>query len=97
MVVYRQGLEDICDTGTGNLGEAVRLTLEEEGFLTLYDINDGELWKKGPGGVRLEVQDNSHVVLYRALGDLEPVWATELFMKAGMLVRWLPPEERTQR
>ncbi len=97
MIVYRQGLEDICDTGTGNLGEPARLTLEEDGSLILYDVSGDELWRKGPGGVRLEVQDNSHVVLYRAPGNPEPVWATSLFVKAGMLVRWLPPEERTQR
>jgi hypothetical protein len=96
MVVYLEGLEDICDTGTANLGEPQCLKLEEDGWLVLYDVDGNPLWKKGPGGVRLEVQDNSHVVLYPAKGDPEPVWASERFVKAGMLVRWLPPSERTQ-
>ena len=97
MVVYRQGLEDICDTETANLGEPERLTLGEDGWLILYDVNRKKLWEKGPGGVRLEVQDNSHVVLYSAPGNPEPIWATTLFVKAGMLVRWLSPQERTQQ
>lgn len=96
MVVYRQGLEDICDTGTANLGEPERLTLEENGRLILYDVNGEKLWEKGPGGIRLEVQDNSHVVLYSNPGIPEPIWATSLFVKAGMLVRWLSLQERTQ-
>jgi hypothetical protein len=95
MIVYRQGLEDICDTETANLGEPERLTLEAGGWLILYDVNGNKLWEKGPGGVRLEVQDNSHVVLYAAPGNPEPIWATTLFVKAGMLVRWLSLQERT--
>jgi uncharacterized protein YutE (UPF0331/DUF86 family) len=90
MVVYRQGLEDISDTGTGNLGEPKCLTLEEDGWLILYDVDGNELWKQGPGGVRLEVQDNSHVVLYPAKGDA--IWATEFFVKAAMLMRWRSPQ-----
>jgi hypothetical protein len=96
MVVYREGLEDICDTETANRGDPDRLTLEENGRLVLYDVNGSKLWEKGPGGVRLEVQDNSHVVLYPAAGNTEPVWATGVFVKAGMLVRWLSLSERTQ-
>ena len=97
MVVYRQGLEDICDTETANLGEPECLTLEEDGWLVLYDFSGKKLWEKGPGGVRLEVQDNSHVVLYPAPGNPEPVWATTLFVKAGMLVSWRSLQERTPR
>ena len=95
MVVYREGLEDICDTGTANLGDPNRLMLED-GRLILYDVNGKKLWEKGPGGGRLEVQDNSHVVLYSTMGDLEPVWASSVFVKSGMLVRWLSLQERTQ-
>jgi hypothetical protein len=94
MVVYLQGLGDICDTGTANHGDPQCLKLEEDGWLTLYDVDGGDLWKKGPEGVRLEVQDNSHVVLYPAKGNPEPVWATDVFVKAGMLVRWLSPRDR---
>jgi Domain of unknown function (DUF4062) len=54
MVVYRQGLEDICDTGTANMSEPERLTLEEDGWLILYDVNGKKLWEKGPGGSALK-------------------------------------------
>jgi hypothetical protein len=64
------------------------------GWLILHDVDGKELWKRGPGGVRLDVQDNPHVVLYPARGDA--IWATDVFVKAGMLVRWLPPSERTR-
>jgi hypothetical protein len=92
MIVYVQGRRDISDTGTGNLGEPQCLKLEHDGRLVLYDGNDNPLWQQGPGGVRLEVQDNSHVVLYPAKGDA--IWATEFFVKAGMLARWIPPAQR---
>jgi hypothetical protein len=96
MVVFREGVEDICDTGTANLGEPHRLTLETNGQLVLYGVNGNKLWEKGPRGVRLEVQDNSHVVLYPAPGNPEPIWATSVFVKAGRLARWLSLQERTQ-
>jgi hypothetical protein len=89
MIVYVQGRGDICDTGTTNLGKAKCLKLEEGGRLVLYDINDRVLWSRGPGGTYLEVQDNSHVVLYPGRGN--PIWATDAFVKGGMLVRWRDP------
>ena len=38
--------------------------------------------------------DNSHVVLYPAVGDGDAVWATDTFYKSGQLVHWIPPEQR---
>jgi hypothetical protein len=94
MVVFVDGLGDICDAGTANLGAPNCLKLEDDGWLVLYDVDGNELWKKGPRGVRLNVQDNSHVVLYPVTGDA--IWATETFIKAGRLVHWIPPEERVR-
>jgi hypothetical protein len=94
MVVFVDGLGDICDTGTTNLGNPKCLKLEDDGWLVLYDVDGNELWKKGPRGLHLNVQDNSHVVLYPASGDA--IWATDMFIKADMLVRWIPPEERVR-
>jgi hypothetical protein len=90
MIVYVQGRQDICDTGTR--GRPRCLKLEQDGRLVLYDVDDQPLWQKGPGGTHLDVQDNSHVVLNPAEGDA--IWATDIFVKGGMLVRWLPPELR---
>jgi hypothetical protein len=60
-------------------------------------VNEEPLWKQGPGGVRLEVQDNSHVVLRPAAGaDIDAVWATDAFFKAGTLVYWIPPQQRVR-
>jgi hypothetical protein len=94
MVVFVDGLGDICDTGTSNVGKPERLKLDESGWLVLYDVDGHELWKKGQRGDHLDVQDNSHVALYPATGDA--IWATDLFFKAGMLVRWIPPEARVR-
>jgi hypothetical protein len=95
MVVFVDGRGDICDTGTTNLGKPKCLTLQDDGWLVLYDTDDKQLWKKGPRGDHLAVQDNSHVVLYPAVGP-EPVWATRSFFKAGRLVDWVPLEERVR-
>jgi len=92
MVVFVDGLGDISDTGTANLGEPNCLKLEGDGWLILYDVDGKELWKKGPRGFHLNVQDNSHVVLYPVNGDA--IWATDMFIKAGVLVHWISPEER---
>lgn len=46
-----------------------------DGWLVLYDIDERELWKQEPHGVRLEVQDNAHVVLYPTFG--KAIWATD--------------------
>jgi hypothetical protein len=91
-VVYVEGWEDICDIGTANLGIPKCLKLEVGGYLTLYDVDGEKLWTRGPAGTgaHLDVQNNSHVVLYPAKG--EAIWATDYFIKAGMLIRWLPPD-----
>jgi len=65
---FVDGLGNICDTGTANLGEPKCLKLKDDGWLVLYDVDGKELWKKGPRGAHLDVQDNSHVVLYPASG-----------------------------
>lgn len=96
MVVDVDAVGDICDTGTSNLGVPSCLKLDDSGWLVLYDVDGKELWKKGPMGIRLSVQDNSHVVLSPPVGYGDAVWATEAFFKAGHLVRWIPPEERVQ-
>jgi hypothetical protein len=91
MVVYVEGRKDICDTGTGNIAEPSRLTLNDEGWLILYDVNDREIWKRGPGGSRLEVQDDSHVVLYPPMGTPRAVWGTDQFVKGGLLALDISP------
>jgi hypothetical protein len=91
MVVSVAGLGDICDTGTTNRDVPGYLKLEDSGWLILYDNSDEPLWRQGPRGYRLEVQDNSHVVLYPPVADGDAIWATDLFFKAGQLVRWIPP------
>ena len=97
MVVTVERVGDICDTGTTNRGQPTRLYLGDDGWLVLYGVNGEELWKQGPHAVRLEVQDNSHVVLYPAAGpDVDAVWATDTFFKAGKLVHWIPPEQRVR-
>jgi hypothetical protein len=96
MVVEVDGIGDICDTGTTNLGLPEKLRLEENGWLVLYGTDGSRLWKKGPGGVRLQVQDNSHVVLSPPPGYGDAVWATDTFFKAGRLVHWIPPEQRVR-
>lgn len=83
MVVYVEGRKDICDTGTGNMGEPRCLTLNEDGWLILYDVNSRPLWERGPGGYRLEVQDDSHVVLYPPVGTPDAIWGTDQFVKGG--------------
>ena len=93
MVVTVDGV-DICDTGTANTGKPTCLKLEEDGWLVLYDVDDNELWKKGPRADHLDVQNNSHVVLYPTTGGA--IWATDLFFKARMLMRWIPPEDRVR-
>jgi len=93
-VVFVDGLGDICDTGTANHGIPKCLKLEDDGWLIIYGADGKELWKKGPNGYRLNVQDNSHVVLYPSKGDA--IWATDAFIKAGRLVQWIPPESRLQ-
>jgi hypothetical protein len=95
MVVFVEDVGDICDTGTTNAGIPECLTLQEDGWLVLYDEDGNKLWKKGPRGDRLNVQDNSHVVLYPTVGA-EPVWATESFFKAGQLVNWIPLRARVR-
>jgi hypothetical protein len=91
MIVYVEGRKDICDTGTSNLGQPRRLTLDRDGWLILTDVNGRELWKRGPRGDRLEVQDNSHVVLYPPTGTPGAIWGTDQFVKAGMLVLYIAP------
>jgi hypothetical protein len=95
MVVFVDGIGDICDTGTTNLGKPKCLTLQEDGRLVLYDVDGNPLWKTGRGGDRLDVQDNSHVVLYPAVGN-EPIWATGRFFKAGQLMEWIPLRARVR-
>jgi hypothetical protein len=95
MVVSFDGVGDICDTGTTNIGQPKCLSLQEDGWLILYDVDDKPLWKQGPGGDHLNMQDNSHVVLYPAVGA-EPVWATRSFFKAGQLVDWIPLRSRVR-
>jgi hypothetical protein len=85
MVVYTEGRKDISNTGTGNLGQPRRLTLNREGWLILTDVNGHEIWKRGPGGVRLDVQDDSHVALYPTTGTPGVVWCTDQYVTAGML------------
>jgi hypothetical protein len=94
VVVFVDGIGDICDTRTANIGRPKLLKLDDSGWLVLYDVEDNVLWRKGPGGDHLEVQDNSHVVLYPATG--EAIWATDLFYKAGMFMHWIPPEARVR-
>jgi len=96
MVVDVDGVGDICDTGTTNLGVPKCLKLDADGWLVLYDIGDNPLWRKGPRGIRLSVQDNSHVVLSPPVGYGDAIWATDVFFKAGILVRWIPPEMRVR-
>jgi hypothetical protein len=91
MVVYVEGRKDICDTGTGNRGQPRRLTLDRDGWLILQDVNNRELWKRGPGGDHLDVQDNSHVVLYPPAGTPGAIWGTDQFVKAGMLALYIAP------
>lgn len=79
MVVDVQGFGILCDTGTGNMGEASSLTLQEDGRLVLYDIDGHEVWHQGPRGVRLEVQDDTNVVLYPPKGPA--IWATNMVVK----------------
>jgi hypothetical protein len=93
MIVFVDGIGDICDTGTTNLGKLKCLTLQDDGRLVLYDVDGNPLWKTGRGGDHLDVQDNSHVVLYPVTGS-EPVWATARFYKAGELVEWMPLHAR---
>lgn len=95
MVVVVDGLGAICDTGTANSGKPRCLTLQEDGWLVLYDVDDMQLWRKGPRGDHLNVQDNSHVILYPAIG-IEPVWATRSFFKLGKLVDWIPLRARAR-
>lgn len=94
MVVDVVGVGDICDTGTTNLGVPKCLKLESDGSLILYDADNNPLRVLARGGVRLQVQDNSHVVLVPPAGFGDAVWATERFFKGGQLVTWIPPEER---
>ena len=47
MITYVDGRKDICDTGTGNLGQPRRLTLDRDSWLILQDVNNRELWKRG--------------------------------------------------
>jgi hypothetical protein len=89
MIVYVEGRKDICDTGTGNLGQPRRLTLDRDGWLVLQDVNNRELRRRGPGGDRLEVQDNSHVVLYPPTGTPGAIWGTDQLVKGGMLVLYI--------
>lgn len=95
MVVFVDGVGDICDTATTNIGKPKCLTLQEDGWLILYGVDGNELWKQGPRGDHLNVQDNSHVVLYPAVGA-EPVWATGSFFKRGQLVDWIPLRARVR-
>jgi len=91
MVVYAEGRKDICNTGTGNLGEPRRLMLDTDGWLILSDVNNRELWKRGPGGVRLEVQDDSHVVLYPPTGTPGAIWCTDRYVTGGVLAVDISP------
>jgi hypothetical protein len=91
MVVYVEGRKDICNTGTGNMGQPRRLTLDRDGWLILSDVNNQELWKRGPGGVRLEVQDDAHVVLYPPTGTPGAIWCTDRYVTAGLLALDISP------
>lgn len=79
MVVDVQGFGIVCDTGTGNLGKASSLTLQEDGRLVLYDVDGEQVWHQGPRGVRLEVQDDANVVLYPSKGPA--IWATAMVVR----------------
>jgi hypothetical protein len=89
MIVYRQGLDDLCDTGRLGPGKASYLRLEHDGRLVVYDVNDKPIWASPPGGDQLDVQKNSHVVLRTA--EDECIWATEIFVKAGFLAQHRMP------
>jgi hypothetical protein len=89
MIVYRQRDDDICDTGRLGPGKASYLKLEHDGRLVVYDVNDKPIWESPPGGDQLDVQPNSHVVL-RTTHD-ECIWATDIFVKAGFVVRHIMP------
>lgn len=96
MVVYVDGRKDVSNTGTGNMGEPRCLRLDEDGWLRLYDVNDEKLWERGPRGVRLEVQNDSHVVLYPPVGTPAAVWCTDRYMLAGMLASDISPAAEWQ-
>jgi hypothetical protein len=82
MVVQVQGYGGVFDqTDTVGSGVPKCLKLEQNGSLILYDTEDRQLWKKGPGGVRLVVQDNAHVVLYPASG--KAIWSTDWLLARG--------------
>jgi hypothetical protein len=89
MVVRVDGYGVFDDTGTVGLGEPKCLKLEMDGSLVLYDIDENELWKRGPGGVRLVVQDNAHVILYPASG--KAIWATDWLLIRGKPARHVLP------
>ena len=91
MIVYVEGRKDICDAGTGNLGQPRSLRLDNDGWLILTDVNGRELWKRGPGGARLDVQDDSHVVLYPPIGTPNAIWGTDQFVKANLLALDISP------
>jgi hypothetical protein len=91
MIVYRQGLDDLCDTGRCGPGTAKYLKLEQDGRLVIYDADDNPIWNSRPRGSQLDVQNNSHVVLRTAATD-KAIWATDWFVKAGYIVQHrLPP------
>jgi hypothetical protein len=82
MTVTVQDYGVIDDTGTVGAGVPRCLTLtKDDGWLVLYGTDGKELWKQGPGGARLEVQDNAHVVLYPDLG--KAIWATDWLLMRG--------------
>jgi hypothetical protein len=91
MVVYVEGRKDISNTGTGNLGKPKCLTLGADGWLVLYDVNERPLWKRGPNGEHLDVQDDSHVVLYPPMGTPGAIWCTDLYLTAGLVALDITP------
>lgn len=96
MIVYRQGRDDLCDTGRLGRGKASYLKLDQDGRLVVCDVDDKPIWQSPPGGDQLDVQDNSHVVL-RTVED-DPIWATDWFVKAGFLVQHrMPARARAAR
>jgi hypothetical protein len=89
LVVTMEGYGVLDDTGTVGDGIPKCLTLATDGWLVLYDIDGEELWKRGPKGARLEVQNNGHVVLYPGQG--KAIWATNYFLMRGQIVRHTGP------